>query len=1496
MKKVFCLVLFVYACILSGATSYNLSYSGILHSFEEYVGEPGYNSITSYGLSFPGILHSFDVYNGGYTVGYSEVGILTSLETVLYGQVYDNITEEGIDGAYIMIYRPGFNDNCETDEEGNYSFPDINEGSYTVLVTASGYQQRNLQFVVEDGVNIQNISMQATGGGTNSLIITNELMAYADNIEETSSNVFSLTGNVNINNQLFFEGEIEIDKRATLNYPEISSDCAYGVINNGDYQIIKQLRGDFEFAANGDQLLPLNELFNSLVPDLGGFGLKCGIITFHDEYISIGVLPEMSYPLGDIFDSFLEDMTGDLPVELGEISGAIHYYENDSEQIVFNLTGLSANFAVFSIEELNLYLDTSEDIFGGGFTLKIPGIPNDHRRMGDGDLDKINVLILDENGNYRDETDLESFIAMQRFLGADFLQLSVQMEFVSGGLNTLIISVSSNIPIGSTGLFITQLTGGVEDLQTENWLIVAGVSIETGLNIPGVGAAVSLANMTARIHPMNYFQGSGGIEIFGYGVSEGSIEYNGSINAFNEEGILTLGDILYGSQYASLRGSSFYGSGVMIVSTPEELPWYLTWAQDITIGSVEVEMNNYMMQSIVTLGEFLGNTLSLAQRIEFGNHNFPWFHYYLGDNYEHLYQIWRGVRDGRQVITFQVPENTGQLLAVAGNDQYLFDYELQAPDGTIYNENNCSYNQFNTSQQTVVVIDNPQSGDWDFVTDEEGEIITEFRCLDQQPTTLVSQPEQRGMRNNTVALSFNDYSDTLSVQVYYNTDNRHYNGVKIQEFELINNSELEFEWFNNDVPDGEYFIYTRISDGKNAPVLQYAPGSIIVDNVTIETPQNFNAAQNGESVEVSWNEPASELYLTTVYYEDLSNGMLDMKSVVGETEAVITGLTEGHPYKFYAVFIDDQYNESDPSEAVELVYYSAQRNNPPYFLMDSDIVYDFIAEEYGEIELIADDADNDNLSFSVLDNEIGLDISGNILNWMPTHENRGVHLMKITASDGVWSDTTTVQISVLTQQQAEVQLKFNSPNLFEEDNMYVKLKNFRCDELTQSVTLENMVTGDSEELELRKVNKFDYIGKFELSFRNRTMLWVANGDSIKAEYEYDGNTFQAYAVYDSLAQYSDDIAPAAVSDLEADLTNENQIVLNWTAPGDDGNSGNAYRYDIRYMGEPILSEDDWLWAQQITCSLYPQEAGDTEEFSFAISELENVAAYDSLFFMIKAEDEMQNWSEMSNNATLRFLMPPANVNAMLTDDYCAQLTWTGNETRSQSRQQVEFLYYNIYRQKDDGVLLPLVSEITSTNYTDTLFWQPDGNYTYAVQSVYTSGNSSRTESNPIELERFTDLRILCTLSDTTNYEGIEFSLTGLDSVYSQTYTYTTNLFGLLLLADVYKTEYLVEISKANYRPVSDTLSIDDNNNVFDFEVQRLLYGDIDLNGEVESLDASLVLQYFVLIEDIPQAPRPWQQWLINCADLDANGAVEAYDASLILQYVVGYINVFPAEE
>ncbi len=84
------------------------------------------------------------------------------------------------------------------------------------------------------------------------------------------------------------------------------------------------------------------------------------------------------------------------------------------------------------------------------------------------------------------------------------------------------------------------------------------------------------------------------------------------------------------------------------------------------------------------------------------------------------------------------------------------------------------------------------------------------------------------------------------------------------------------------------------------------------------------------------------------------------------------------------------------------------------------------------------------------------------------------------------------------------------------------------------------------------------------------------------------------------------------------------ITLSWTAPGDDGSTGIAAAYDIRYSTS-LITDVNWDAATQVTNELIPQPAGNQE--SFVIDSLEPNSTY---YFAIKAADEAFNWSTLSN--------------------------------------------------------------------------------------------------------------------------------------------------------------------------------------------------------------------------------------------------------------------------
>lgn len=115
---------------------------------------------------------------------------------------------------------------------------------------------------------------------------------------------------------------------------------------------------------------------------------------------------------------------------------------------------------------------------------------------------------------------------------------------------------------------------------------------------------------------------------------------------------------------------------------------------------------------------------------------------------------------------------------------------------------------------------------------------------------------------------------------------------------------------------------------------------------------------------------------------------------------------------------------------------------------------------------------------------------------------------------------------------------------------------------------------------------------------------------------------------------ADNTAPDAITDLATAAITQNSIILNWTAPGDDGGINAATSYDIRYSTSPI-TEGNWASATQATGEPTPAFAGNTETMS--ISGLDPNTMY---YFAIKASDEIPNEADISNIASATTQVTP----------------------------------------------------------------------------------------------------------------------------------------------------------------------------------------------------------------------------------------------------------------
>jgi hypothetical protein len=105
---------------------------------------------------------------------------------------------------------------------------------------------------------------------------------------------------------------------------------------------------------------------------------------------------------------------------------------------------------------------------------------------------------------------------------------------------------------------------------------------------------------------------------------------------------------------------------------------------------------------------------------------------------------------------------------------------------------------------------------------------------------------------------------------------------------------------------------------------------------------------------------------------------------------------------------------------------------------------------------------------------------------------------------------------------------------------------------------------------------------------------------------------------------ADTTPPSQITSLATSNLAQNSITLNWTAPGDDGSTGKATSYDVRYSTASITSSN---WASAILASGEPAPSTSGTAQSFTILGLTANTTY---YLAIRATDDAGNISTLSN--------------------------------------------------------------------------------------------------------------------------------------------------------------------------------------------------------------------------------------------------------------------------
>jgi parallel beta-helix repeat protein len=108
---------------------------------------------------------------------------------------------------------------------------------------------------------------------------------------------------------------------------------------------------------------------------------------------------------------------------------------------------------------------------------------------------------------------------------------------------------------------------------------------------------------------------------------------------------------------------------------------------------------------------------------------------------------------------------------------------------------------------------------------------------------------------------------------------------------------------------------------------------------------------------------------------------------------------------------------------------------------------------------------------------------------------------------------------------------------------------------------------------------------------------------------------------------ADTVPPSIINDLGATTGNkEGTVDLTWTAPGDDGTSGTAANYIVRYATTAITTDSGWTSATNVSGEPTPKPSGNQENMTVG-----GLTPGQKYYFAIKTQDEVPNTSELSNS-------------------------------------------------------------------------------------------------------------------------------------------------------------------------------------------------------------------------------------------------------------------------
>ncbi len=817
----------------------------------------------------------------------NSVSSIMSTSAVCGGNVTSDggapVTARGV--CWSISVNPTISNSKTTDGSGMGNF----NSNITELSASTTYYVRAYATNSNGTAYGADISFTTTGGTTQSLKVGN-LTFYANSISP-SGNVYTLSGNVNIDHKLWFSGNVTYTAGSSNSGTLFSYGYAYVALSDGNQPIYGLT--DEKYTINGvvGTLYPLLlniELYSLSLNNIP-IQAKADPIKITDKGIEIGGI--ISIGAGD-FKLCVVD------VELLLKPGDKLYLESAKKSI-----GFSSTIPSIEISSIGLTYDADNKELTGTAKIDFP------------------------------------------FL--QILSVEAALSFQPGCIDGFIISVglAKGIPLGVTGLEIDGFTlevdnicnppkfsiffGGdlaIKDIPSE---IIVLERIGLGYQHP---YRLNLEAGTAKFlgYPIvsltGYLDASGDVNQTGAGLN-GSINFGDIYDAAVDLKMLVLLKQFIGSATGTLYIPHYECDSIACIVLRAAIEHFIPLPYPLS-------NQNFFISAGYQNGKWNGSlkgmvsifSLGLAVSLDYCDGR---LHFSIGRNYEDMFRLFKNGESNalsnsvEQSVTFPT-DRENVIFGVVG-DAVQPQVYLITPNGEKITSSNVgsvsgvSYIEDNKNLVTLFSMDKLTAGEWTFGVSNLSTSECTIKILSKRPLPQASFTGVNQSGNKVdIKASVNPYEADTKISFYYSEKASGGTGSPIVEDISTSNGAVSASWNIADVSTGTYYIFAKTYDNLNAPVMTYYSSPLVINNSGIQPPTNLQGTFAGDAVTLTWKPSISSTVVGyKILYTDEPNigGYKYQKGSNYKDQTVIENLDSTKAYRFCVVAFDKNGNLSKESNS-----------------------------------------------------------------------------------------------------------------------------------------------------------------------------------------------------------------------------------------------------------------------------------------------------------------------------------------------------------------------------------------------------------------------------------------------------------------------------------------------------------------------------------------------------------------------------------------------------